>query len=550
MITKSEQLNNSGNKSKHTNGAQNSQICTSEIKHGSSNTVLNHPFKEKYESMGISIPTLWSEKFANGDKSVLLNRSYVFCDFFRAFGYNLQLPYHRLELLKFFILEGGLVLKTDTPLKKKKFICTHYPCNAQIYDGANETWDGVYENTIGAKMFYSVEDGLIYALKIELSGEPLKKVFPRNQQLLLAGLLDIIDLYAPNCKVTRLDTTLEVSHDILNIFDVLRASISGDFHGVKKSYHLPNINQVNINNISKRYLTGLTIYFGSQLSRNKKIRCYETFEKHGYHSIRFEVQNGGNRARYFAEKMLSLYRKYQEEELKNQLDKTVKEQVFENLKITCNNRLQSFMVNFILSFNTLTFIANSDKKNNHSIFRQKHKISKFWLEFLDKMKATEYKISMVQDKNNIQGKIKWFQRCASSLLGAIEEIFGKVALIKFIFDLLDTSKNKSSLMGEKEESIRETLKPLVGVSKTWENNVNELLDLGDKAWFHMMPESLKIALYKQGFLSDYPKLFKRTEKDGSEVVFPYFKPTDPAKYESVINEIKQYDKDLELSFTY
>ena len=485
---------------------------------GNRNTVSLPP-----EGLGLVPPSgglipLW--KLAGTGNKHLVNTVNVFCDYLRFFTSNCQLNYWGLELIQTYYLKGLLFLDGNGCKGKQEFETEITYMGGQVHKGSSKTWSYMIENSIGVRLLVSDNGEFIDAVQLEFSGSPLKYLMARNNFLTLCQSIQLMQEIVPNIKVSRFDATAEFSHDLLDLMEVRKYHNEGNFFGSKVRHEIPGFGTIKIDGKRQEVIKGLTLYFGSKNTRLKKLKIYETFEKHGYHGIRYELTMGDFQARQFVENMLKIYNENEPEMTAS----SVVNHKTRAVKLTTNQRIRTYFLDYLFSLNTMCLIDKDRKRSNRSIYDQQHIIIPFWREFRSKMVTHDYVIKFDRSIAPIQKKFRSAMRNTMGLFRAIKDKFGENALVNTILDWVKLSEKKDSERFKNDPNF----KSITGRSYSYKRNIAELSDLGDTAWVGILDDNLRECLRRLGLLHKYPKMFSQ-----SGVTFPIFKNCDPQFHELV-----------------
>ncbi len=499
------------------------QVLSSENKkkgeNGHSNTVSFHPSTfENYPSKRGPIP-LW-ELDATGFPK-LKNTVNVFCDYLKFFTANCELTYRGIVMIEELFLKGKLFLDENGCKGKKEFEITKSEAGGQVHNGSKKTWSYKIENSIGVTLYVSDNGTYVDALNLEFKGSPLKHLIARNNFLSLCEIIKIMKDIVPAINVSKFHATVEVSHDLIDILQLKKCLEIGDFHGASVRHTIPDYRDIKIGDKTYNTLSGLSLYFGSKKTRAKRINIYETYEKHGYHAVRYELRLGDFQSRNFVNNIMKIY----DEDSDKMLENSIINHPVRTIKLTKNNQLREYFINYIFSLNTLCFIDKPKKKANRGIFKQTEIILPFWRKFRDSLVTKEFVIKFDRSKASISRKFRYLWRNSMGLLRSIKDKFGESAMIQTILDGVKLSELKES------ERFKDDVhfKTLTGKSLSYQKNLQQLNDLGDKCWLGLLEPDIREALRKANLLHHYPKMFNT----GENVIFPIFKNCNPEFHELV-----------------
>jgi hypothetical protein len=146
----------------------------------------------------------------------------IFCDYLKFWGEGLSLSQHHVDYLVNEFLVGEF-WKTATMynLGLEPMVVNQINCGGQTRQGSRQSWSYRYENSLGVKLWVSKsrhDENVIDTIALEFSGEPLAMLIPRNNFLKIAELCDVVLSLDSKIKCTRVDTTLEFGHELLDLF--------------------------------------------------------------------------------------------------------------------------------------------------------------------------------------------------------------------------------------------------------------------------------------------------------------------------------------------
>ena len=324
-----------------------------------------------------------------------------------------------------------------TFFQNKHFSNSGQPLRIRKFDIHKETrpasgmkWSYAYTNQLGLTFFVSrhPDTNKIQAIKFEATGHGVANFFPRNNYLDMVDMFETLRMIEPKLQAVRIDTTIEVPHTMLSIFGVKEAVDGRHFSGVKKAIPMYGIDE-------KYGYEGLTVYFGKPRSE-KRVRIYETGEKHGYHAIRIELQNRGKHARLVCSELISIYNKGLGLERENCSGCTPTDAQKEQTAKLINE----FIRDYTLAPKTFNLVDRDSKKpwRSHLEFKE----LPFWTKFKADLKVQHYTYHFEPIEVTIQKKVKNMLRNLSGIHRLLSETIGKDALSKILrhFDLIHSNK--------------------------------------------------------------------------------------------------------------
>lgn len=304
-------------------------------------------------------------------------------------------------------------------------------------------------------------------------------------------MLEMLSSLDERFKPTRLDTTMEFSHDLLNYADINMACLSKNVTGVD---HARLNGSFNMSDHKKWYPTW---YLGSPKS-DRFTRIYETTEKHGYSEIRIEVQNKKSYAKMVGKMFVNLYQTGTLSSFDNVIIKdnpvhgcnkvlpfsvcmqSEKEKNYEQL----NNDLVTILRDYILCHKNFNFV---DKKQVKKWQSAKHHVELSWWSYFKNQVCSIRKLDyqFVPGKLNISNSMDWFVKQCMGLLRVVQCAFGDDGtnhLLRY-FGRINEKKNSGSLSERNRELFR------------------QIQALGKDAYFKMLSPQLTDQLRDVGFFS-------------------------------------------------
>jgi hypothetical protein len=365
-------------------------------------------------------------------------------------------------------------------------------CFLETRPASGQQWSYVWQNALGLKLFVRecpLIKGRVESLCFEASGKPLSYLFPRNNLLKFCEMLEMLSSLDERFKPTRLDTTMEFSHEMLDYDLISQACLARDLAGVKKARI---IGSFYVDSQDKWFPTW---YLGSEKS-DKSTRIYETTEKHGYSAIRIEVQNKKSYAKMVGKMFVNLYQTGTLSSFDDVIIKdnplhgcnkllpytacmqSEKEKNYEQV----NNNLVTVLRDYILCHKNFNFV---DKKSIKKWQSAKHHIElPWWFSFKNQVcsiNRLDYKF--VPDKLNISKSLDWFSKQCIGLFRVVKESFGADGanhLLRY-FAKINEEKNGGGLSERNMELFR------------------QVQALGKDAYFKMFSPQLTDQLREVGF---------------------------------------------------
>ncbi|BAU09056.1 replication initiation factor domain-containing protein [Fischerella sp. NIES-3754] len=378
--------------------------------------------------------------YENKDKPYIrTNDDRVFIDYLKFFGSDLALSsYHECLLIELF-LRGKFFAVSEYP-DRDSLEVSSFDCYSQIHEGSLVRWTKVYRNSIGVvlKIAYpSDESGRfdssrVVAICLEFSGTPLSQLIPRNNQIVICQIIDVLTELSSKIRVTRIDTTLEFSREKLDLFEVREAIDNENVMGLENYFSISGKNKKNIGKT-------ITCYFGSFKS-DKVVRLYDTENKHGYCGVRFEVQNRRKYANLVVVELMHIYKSAIESPLHpcNELS-----------GMGCdlrsqNDKINQFIIDYNLSRKNFVLTNKKDKKRWQNRWQVKE--LEFWSKFKKSFKVNELKYQFIKEDLPIKSSIKHFVRNFSGLLCGLYDSLGS-RLFDSLLKAIMVAKKKGIGMG-------------------------------------------------------------------------------------------------------
>ena len=396
----------------------------------------------------------------------------------------------------YYLIEGNLFRNADTSIQEDSFDYRVHKSYQQVIPRNAKMFQFCYENSVGVKVFvcYHSDDyddeqfseiatipmnARVDAIRIVFSGAPLSRLIPRNNQSLILDIISFLRTINGDIHLSRIDCALEVPSNWLDLRLVCNALEDECYTGASYSKIINSTKKDKDGSVIGRSLTG---YIGSPNSR-KKIRIYDTWQKHKYDAVRIEVQSHDRFARFLETHLLAIHKN---ESITDSEFNTV--YFSDDLKITC---LREFIENYILSTRTFNFVEVSEK-DTHKAVRDMVALP-FWQKFKNKCFVfTDYRYSFCPEPPTIQKNLKWLFRKVSSSLCLLNDALSRNGLNRIIDAMIEAKQqgyNCTSYNDKKSDRQEELL--------------SQLLDLGQKAYFEMFDSVTKSSLRQAG-LYDKP----------------------------------------------
>lgn len=405
-----------------------------------------------------------------------------FCDWLTIFGEGMRMSSRHEDLLVRLFLYGDYWKTAECyHLEMDAVSVQRIDCFSETRPASGKKWEYRYENTHGVKLYIAhqqidgvVNENIIDSLKVEFSGSVLAYLIPRNNQLKLVEMMDIIEGLNDKLHCTRCDLTVEFGHDLIDYKEMFFAQLNGNYCGAKKSEYIGG------KEVDKE-LEYPTLYFGGKKS-DKKVRIYETMEKHGYAGIRIEVQNKGKYAKKVSKDLRDIYNSgfYF-----NGMDAKSKEDLA--MEIT------NYIRDFVLSKKTISFVDRSNKRSWMSL--RDYQDLPFWKEFKDNLRVQELNYFFPPKTVDIHKSMKWLLRQGSGLVRVLIDSLGFDLAVK---ELVFFAKINEAKYGK-------------GYSENSQKLLNQIKDMGKDAIFEMFDHDTKMQLRNVGFYKtpSYPKYMNR-----------------------------------------
>lgn len=490
MITNSDLVQKTDSKNLSLSQGNKKQNRTGELKFSG--------FGQRGSSNTPSVPvntTVTPEKI-----HIKLGDDRIFVDYLKFFGGKVKLnSYHENLLVELFI-KGKFFLN---PHHKENREGLDFKCinlSSQIHEGSKIKWTKQYKNSIGVvlKIAYETFEKVnrnscqveelsnpnkIVAVCLEFSGTPLSFLIPRNNQVIICQMIDMMLELSKDIKVSRIDLTMEFSKEKLDLFKVRQAIDNDDVLGVEKYFSISGRDSRNLGK-------SCTCYFGGEKSE-RRTRAYDTEKKHGYVGVRLESQNRGKYARLVVAELIDMYKSAM-----NDADKSVhpcndKSQKLKELATNINQ----FIIDYNLSRKNFTLVDKNDKKSWKNRYQVKE--LEFWSKFKKSFNVNELRYKFIKEDISIKRSISHAVKNFSGLLCSLFDNLGK--------DLFD-SFMKAIILAKKKG---------IGLSQYTgkEDKYIELEELASSGIIGICDQSLLSIFHQLGFFSQpshLPKKDKRT----------------------------------------
>lgn len=381
-----------------------------------------------------------------------------FIDYLKFYGENLKgVSDHHEEMLVDLFLRLNFFRTIEhqkdklDPIEVKKI-----DCHDQCRPGSAKKWDYYYRNAIGVRLYIRRSHDnfrIVDTLSLEFSGRPLSILIPRNNQLKVVEMIDFVSSLNKRVNTTRIDSTLEFDHNLLDFQGCLKAILNQDFSGVEETDIILGVN-------AKTGIKYPTLYLGAVKSR-KRICMYETLVKHGYSAIRIEARSKDRNAKLVREVLRGIYNGIGSNEEKAR-------------------SINNFIRDYTLSPSTFNFVDATSKKPwmKATDYRE----LPFWTQFKKDIGNQKIVYHLPKKQASIQRTMDWIDSKVSSTLNILNKCFGTEYLHHIIdcyVKIADTKKSAKSAENQLKKA--------------------QLKEMGFKAHVEMFSDDLRKKMKTVGF---------------------------------------------------
>lgn len=314
-------------------------------------------------------------------------------------------------------------------------------------------------------------------INCQIRGEVLGRLFHRNDGLEYARFLWEMDQLG--ITVSRIDNSIQDSSKSLDILELLKEVLKGNYTGVNKHDYRSSG--------GRKGVTGTTLYLGSRQS-DSYYRIYDTWEKHKEIGIRVENEVKDKKARYLQGRLSMIYERYLDEleeiesnawmqcdiqhsyadmvqnstkvaYMKSEKKEELKEKYRKSITLTLKS----------MCLGNIDFIDMSKKHKNGSL--KDCKRLKIWEDFIRRCLGSldVEKIRVSKPKTGLKDKFKWVHKSVKKILGVFSSGLPSqdfIGLMKYLLLEDRTKKYPKEIEQERELMIVEMRK----------KGINALLD--------------------------------------------------------------------------
>ena len=399
------------------------------------------------------------EKLPNSDHE-------IFFDWLRFFRTDATgLTKRHLDFILHYYLEGyafkpkGVDNWEPFTWEEKETFAEVQPCSGKRYDYR-------YVNSIGASLFIRYRGEFsddIESICFDMSGKAIGAVFPRNNLLMQAEMIDTFE--SMGMRVTHVDCTDSMPKDTLDISLIQVSALNGDFYGTER-YDIRTSGKKN--DFKSR---GTSVTFG-QTGRNggrrsdKIMQFYQEAPVHGRDRIRAELRNYGRNARLVSKEIRAIFNH-------PNLDPKQK-----------NFAMVQWVKDYMFSYKTLNFVTAESMRTEK--YAKNYKRLSWWEDFLNKLSVATYKPVFEKVTTTLQSLMDWDFRAVIPHYRALAHQFGSDFVHKLIdFAIEAKDKDRLGQFSDSEKSI-----------------ISELNKLGTMAMSKMFSPELFKKLSNQGFFAE------------------------------------------------
>ena len=292
-----------------------------------------------------------------------------FFDWFGFVGIGLtNVRQRHVEFLREQLIEGRFF----SPLGYSESELLPYewlPSFVEVQPNTGKRYDYAYKNALGVWLFVREEPDnpeKIESLSVRFSGDPLKALIPRNNQLKLAQLTDMMVQLDPKMHLSRADITHSFPRSRLSADDLMDAMRNRDYCGFKRRYWIADFLADDSSEQTYSFKLGHTGQGKDGKSgrrSDKLIGIYDERPVHGRDNWRVEGRFLSKYARLIQDKLIEIYN-----------DKSLTSE-------QKNVRIVEWMRDFLYSRRTFDFVERQSIEGGK--YRKDYKRKQFWQKHLD-----------------------------------------------------------------------------------------------------------------------------------------------------------------------
>lgn len=399
--------------------------------------------------------------------------SKFFFDYLRFWGEGLNSEQGLVEDIIHQVIEGYYFI---TPSLKDRYErgglpllgYVKLPFGGAIRKGSQYTWSYRIENAIGVKLLVAEDEGgKIQAINLELSGNPLQGLFPRNNFVKPIKFIEKVLSFHSKLHLSRIDLTNEFPVDWLDLELFMRGLSEGNYCGIRgsKAYEVIFTGGSEGANIP-------TFYLGAKKS-DKRICLYHTGEKHGYSALRYEMRHKNDRAKFLREmigQFHDIIKGLQGEELNN-----------------FNKEIIKWFNGYLYDLKSFGFVDREKAKKWQRYDEMKSAELPFWYDFKEKNKVVKITYELLRFRPSIQGTLDWVIKNVATSMRVLADFFSPKELTKFLTAIMNYNAKLYAERGGYSERGIELMKELAG--------------LGGKAFLECFSDTARSKLRSVGYFN-------------------------------------------------
>ena len=315
------------------------------------------------------------------------------------------------------------------------------PTVVEVQPNTGNRFDFLYRSSIGVVILvkHDPEDSdKIDSLAIRFTGKPLKALIPRNNQLKIAQLIDMVVQIDPKMHLQRGDIAHSFPLHRLDAEKYADALTKRNFCGFKKRRWTNDFLSDESEEKTYSFILGNTGQKddGSKGRRSDKIiNLYDERKPHGRDRWRLEGRFYGKYARFIQEAMIAIYN-----------DETLTSD-------QKNTKIVEWMRDFIYSRRTFDLVERESIKAGK--YRKDYKRLGFWQNHVDLTEVNAFTYRFASVKSTVQGSFDHLFNRGLGALASIDIAQGRAEVHKFVDALLDAYHSKRN--GMTTETVDEIL---------------------------------------------------------------------------------------------
>lgn len=338
------------------------------------------------------------------------------------------------------LVKGRFFLPREYP-ETELFDYAVSPTVVEVQPNTGNRFDVLYRSSIGVVMLvkYDPEDlDKVDSLAIRFTGKPLKALIPRNNQLKIAQLIDMVAQLDPKMHLQRGDIAHSFPRHRLDGEKYAEALKKRNFCGFKRRRWTNDFLSDDSEEMTYSFILGNTGQKddGSKGRRSDKIiGLYDERKPHGRDRWRLEGRFYSKYARFIQEAMIAIYN-----------DETLTPE-------QKNTKIVEWMLDFLYSRRTFDLVERESMDSGK--YRKDYKRLEFWQNHLDSTGIHTFIYRFASVKSTVQGSFDHLFNRGLGALASIDIAQGRAEVHKFVDALLDAYHSKRR--GMTTETVDEIL---------------------------------------------------------------------------------------------